>query len=154
MTSSNVSVVGAHRLWIAVYHYRFDADFPHRERRVNTAVVELDALAYAVGPAAEDHYLPSAGRISLALAFVGRVKVGSGRLEFRPAGVNRFVNRVYFQRLPVLAEVRLFYVEQRCHVLVAEAVLFRLSHQARRQHLDLLVTVFHGPLCGVLYLLF
>ena len=66
-TSSSVSgskysrsrrvVVGRHRLGVAVDHDRLDALLAQRHRRVHAAVVELDALADAVRPAAEDDHL-------------------------------------------------------------------------------------------------
>ena len=50
-------VVGGDGLGVAVDHDRLDADLVEREGRVAAAVVELDALADAVGAAAEDDRL-------------------------------------------------------------------------------------------------
>ena len=50
-------VVGRHRLGVAVDHDRLDALLAERHRRVDAAVVELDALADPVRAAAEDHHL-------------------------------------------------------------------------------------------------
>ena len=50
-------VVGGHRLRIAVDHDGLVAVLAQRQRGVHAAVVELDALADAVGAAAEDHDL-------------------------------------------------------------------------------------------------
>ena len=47
-------VIGADGFGIGVDHHRFDAEFLHRERGLHAAVVELDALADAVGAAADD----------------------------------------------------------------------------------------------------
>ena len=62
-------VVGRDRLGVAVDDDRREAELLERERRVHAAVVELDALADAVGAAAQDHDLLAGGR----LALVGRV---------------------------------------------------------------------------------
>ena len=69
-------VVGRHGLRIAVDHDRLVAVFAQCQRRVHAAIVELDALADAVGAAAEhDHFL-AVGRRRLALLFVRRIHVG------------------------------------------------------------------------------
>ena len=49
-------VVGGDGLGIAVEHHGLEARVRQRERGVHAAVVELDSLADAVGPAAEDHH--------------------------------------------------------------------------------------------------
>jgi hypothetical protein len=48
-------VVGRHRLRVAVDHDGVPAGLAHRHRRVNTAVVEFDALADAIGSGSQDH---------------------------------------------------------------------------------------------------
>ena len=48
-------VVGRDRLGVAVDHHRLHARVAHGHRGVHAAVVELDPLADAVGPGAEDH---------------------------------------------------------------------------------------------------
>ena len=53
-------VVGRHRLRIAVDHHGLVALLAQRERGVTAAVVELDALADPVRPAAENHDLVAA----------------------------------------------------------------------------------------------
>ena len=55
-------VVGRHRLGVAVDHDRLEAGVAQGEAGVDAAVVELDALADAVGPGAEDHDLRPVGR--------------------------------------------------------------------------------------------
>ena len=50
-------VIGGDGLRIAVDHDRLDAEFLQREGGVAAAVIELDALADAVGAAAQDHDL-------------------------------------------------------------------------------------------------
>jgi hypothetical protein len=86
-------VVGRHRLGVAVDHDRLEAQLLERHRRVDAAVVELDALADAVGAAAEDDHLARVGRVRLALVLVGRVEVRRVRLELGGAGVDPLVDR-------------------------------------------------------------
>ena len=50
-------VVGRDGLRVAVDHDGLEAVLAQRQRRVHAAVVELDALADAVGAAAQDHDL-------------------------------------------------------------------------------------------------
>ena len=50
-------VIGGHGLGIAVDHDRLDAHFLERETGVAAAVIELDSLPYAIGPAAQNHDL-------------------------------------------------------------------------------------------------
>ena len=77
-------VVGGDRLRVAVDHDRLDARVPQREGGVHARVVELDALADAVGPAAEDHHLLARGREGLVLFLVGRVEVRACGPRTRP----------------------------------------------------------------------
>ena len=50
-------VIGGNRFGIRIDHQRFKAVFLQRKRRVHAAVIKLNALADAVGPAAENHHL-------------------------------------------------------------------------------------------------
>ena len=50
-------VVGRHRLGIAVDHHGLESQLAQRHHGVHAAVVELDALPDAVGPAAQDDHL-------------------------------------------------------------------------------------------------
>jgi hypothetical protein len=56
--------------------------------RVHAAVVELDPLADAVRPPAQDHHLAAAGGLGLALLLVRRVEVRGEGLELGGAGVD------------------------------------------------------------------
>jgi hypothetical protein len=69
-------VVGGHGLRVAVDHDGLVPVLAHRQRRMHAAVVELDALADAVGAAAQHHDLLARGRLGLALVLVGRIQVG------------------------------------------------------------------------------
>ena len=84
-------VVGAHRLRVAVDHDGLVAQFLQRKAGVAAAVVELDALADAVGAAAQnDHLLAVRGR-RLALALIAAVEIGRVGLKLRRAGVDLVV---------------------------------------------------------------
>ena len=67
---------------------------------MDTAIVELDALPDAVGPAAQDNDLPAVGRVRLVLGLakagglVGRIHIGRDRLEFGGAAVDPLVHRI------------------------------------------------------------
>ena len=86
-------VVGGDGLRVAVDHDGLEAVFAQRKRRVHAAVVELDALADAVGPAAQHHDFLAAGRPRLALLLVGRIHVGGAGGELRRAGIHALVHR-------------------------------------------------------------
>ena len=85
--------VGGHRLRIRVHHHRAVAQLSEVQRRAHAAVVELDPLADAVGPAAEDDHGPVAHAPGLVLLVVGGVEVRRGRGELAGAGVHRLVDR-------------------------------------------------------------
>ena len=75
------------------------------------AIVELDALADAVGAAAEDDDLLAVGRARLVLGragegrLVGRVHVGGGRGELGGGGVDALIDRVDVERFAQGAHV-------------------------------------------------
>ena len=76
-------VVGGDGLGVAVDHDGLEPVLAQRQRRVHAAVVELDALADAVRPAAQHHDLLLRRRLGLALFLVGRVHVGGVGGELR-----------------------------------------------------------------------
>jgi len=96
-------VVGGDGLGIAVDHDGLVAVLAHGQRRVHAAVVEFDALADAVGPAAEHHDLLLAGRRGFALLVVARIHVGGAGREFTGAGIDPLVHRAHAQRVARLA---------------------------------------------------
>ncbi len=100
-------VVGGHRLRVAVDHDGLPPLLLEREGGVATAVVELDALADAVGPAAQDHDLPAVGGLRLALRLVGGVHVRRVRLELAGACIDTFVDGHDSSRDSTRADVRL-----------------------------------------------
>ena len=105
-------VVGGDGLRVAVDHDGLEAVLAQRERRVHAAVVELDALADAVRPAAQDHDLRCVGRLRLALLLVGGVHVGGGGGELGRAGVDALEHRAHAQRVAARAHVVLGVFEQ------------------------------------------
>ena len=98
-------VVGRHGLRIAVDHDGLEAVLAQRHRRVHAAIVELDALADAVRPAAQHHHLLAVGGLRLALLLVRRVHVRGARRELRGAGVDALVHRPDAERMPARAHV-------------------------------------------------
>ena len=85
-------VVGRHRLGVAVDHDRLVAVLAQRLHGVDAAVVELDALADAVGPAAEDDDLLLARRARFTLD-------GDDRLAVDGLLLRHLVRRVHVRRL-------------------------------------------------------
>uniref|UniRef100_A0A0N4ZAF6 NAD-specific glutamate dehydrogenase n=1 Tax=Parastrongyloides trichosuri TaxID=131310 RepID=A0A0N4ZAF6_PARTI len=88
-----------------VDHDRLDADVGEGERRVAAAVVELDALADAVGTAAEDDGFLLVRRGGFALGdlaqgagLIGRIHIGGGRGELGGAGVDALEHRAHAER--------------------------------------------------------
>src|SRR5207249_7015258 len=81
-------VVGRHRLRVAVDHDRLHAEVTEREGGVDAAIVELDALADAVRPGAEDDDLGTVRRRRLVLLLVSRVEVRRVGDELRSAGIH------------------------------------------------------------------
>ncbi len=86
-------VVGGDGLGVAVDHDGLVADLAQGLDGVDARVVELDALADAVGPGAEDHHLRTVRGRDLGLVLVGRVVVGRVGLEFGGAGVDGLEDR-------------------------------------------------------------
>ncbi len=81
-------VVGRDGLRIAVDHDGLVAVIAQREGRVAAAVIELDSLPDAIGPAAQDDDLLAVSRRRLVLFFVGRVQIRRVALELGGAGVD------------------------------------------------------------------
>ncbi len=86
-------VVGRDRLRVAVDHHRLETLLAEAEHGVAAAVVELDALADAIRPAAQDDHLLRGGRIGLADLLVRPVHVGRERLELGRARIDALVGR-------------------------------------------------------------
>ena len=98
-------VVGGDRLRIAVEHDRLEAQAGQGKCGLAAAVIELDALADAVRPAAEDQDLAAAGGAGFVLGFVGAVQIGRLCLELGCTGVDALEGGVDGEALAEEAEV-------------------------------------------------
>ena len=131
-------VVRRDRLRVRVHHDDLEAPLPQRERGVAAAVVELDALADAVGAAAEHHDLPlplrgvlgrlarrhggTEGRVGMR-----RVEVGRDGLELAGAGIDRAEGRTQILRKARGTHLRFGDLEEVGDLGVAEAHRLRLG---------------------------
>ena len=113
-------VVGGDRLGVAVDHHGLEAGVRQRERGVDAAVVELDALPDPVRAAPEDHDRRTGARRDLVLVLVGAVVVRRARLELRRAGVDGLVGDRDARREPRLAHGVRVGVPERGELRVAE----------------------------------
>ena len=86
-------IVGRDGLWIAIDHNGFVTIFPHRQRRMDTAIIELDALADAVRATANNHNLVAIGWLRFALLLIGGVHIGSIGGKLSSAGINPLEHR-------------------------------------------------------------
>ena len=151
-------VVGRHGLRIAIDHDRLVARFAQRERGVAAAIVELDALPDAVGPAAENDDLLAPARSRFAggdageRRLVGRIHVGGRRREFGGAGVDALVDRRDAERRARLGDVALVEPGERAEARVGEAgrlqqpQIVGVLRQAEAAHLVLEADDFRHPL--------
>ena len=124
-------VVGADGLGVRVDHDRLDAHLAQGEAGVAAAVVELDPLADAVRPAAEDHDPLLAGLLGRGFVFVlvGRVVVGRVGLELGGAGIDRLERGHDAPPLALGADVHLGRAPDRGQLPVGEAELLGLAQQ-------------------------
>src|SRR4029077_17897673 len=77
-----------------VDHDGLETELAEREAGPDAAVVELDALPDAVGPAAQDYDPLGAERLGLVLVVVRAVQVRRARRKLAGAGVDRLVRGV------------------------------------------------------------
>ena len=85
-------VIGGDGFGVGIDHQGFKAVLLQGEGGVNAAIIELDALADAVGAAAQNHDLALvAGPGFVVAAIVGGVIVGGVGLEFSGAGVHQTI---------------------------------------------------------------
>ena len=115
-------VVGGDGLGIAVDHDGLVAVFSEGKRRVAAAVVELDSLADAVWPAAQNDDLPACGRRGLVFLVVAAIEVRRVALELRRACVHQLEDRLdaEFRSHPAHL-VRAVQLPLRCEPLVGDA---------------------------------
>ena len=117
---------------------------------MHAAVVELDALADAVGPAAQHHDLAARGRLGLALLLVGGIQVGRLRRELRRAGVDALVHRTDAELEALVAHRGLAGVEQIGEAPVGEPLAFEHAQGIRVDVGELLVVQAHLELDDLL----
>ena len=79
---------------------------------MDTAIIELNALADAIGPTPQHNDLFPVGGCGLAFLLVGGVKVRRGRGKFRSARIDALVNGAYPQLVAYRANFRLTAVQQ------------------------------------------
>ncbi len=96
-------VISGDGFGVGVDHHGLEAGLAQREGGMNAAIIEFNALPYAVGPATENHDLLGIGLLKFVLFSVGRVVVRSISLELRGTGVNQPENSMDPQSLTTLA---------------------------------------------------
>ena len=128
-------VVGRHGLRIAVDHDGLVAGLAQRVDGMDAAIVELDALADAVRPAAQDDDLLPVGRLRLALrrpmavALVAGIEVGRARFELGGAGVDALEHRPHAERPAALGDLGRRQVGELAQPVVGEALLLELEQR-------------------------
>ena len=78
---------------IAVNHNGFIAICAQGQGGMHAAVIEFNALTYAIGPSPQHHDLVPGRRCSLAFFLIGGIHIGGGRSKFGGAGIDTFVDR-------------------------------------------------------------
>ena len=122
-------VVGRNRFGIRVDHHGLVADLAQCEARVHTTVIELDALANAVGAAADNHDLRLRRGDDLVFVAVARVVVRRERLELRGAGVDETERREHARGLAVRAHRVEIGLEKMRELRVGKTKLLRATQR-------------------------
>src|SRR5260221_3459396 len=112
-------------------------------RDVAVPVIELDALADPVRPAAEDDLLVAAVRVRLARRFVRTIDIRRDGFELRRAGVDALVDRRQTLRDARIADRVFLDVERQRELLVAETGALQAPQIGR---LDFFEPRLHGVL--------
>ena len=128
-------VVGRDGLGVAVDHDRLEAQVAQGIRGVHAAVVELYALADAVGAGREDHHARTLclDMLGGAAAHVGEVVVAGVALELAGAGVDRLDGRSHAQDLAQGAHDLLALAGEVRQLRVREAHLLGRQHAVGRE---------------------
>ena len=129
-------VVGRDGLGVAVDHHGLKPGVPDREGGMHTAVVEFDALTYAVRSASQDHDLVLGRNFRIVLRVVGGVVVAGVLHAGDGNGEPAFFHAVGFPRFPDLVFLD---VEDLGEVAVGEAVLLSLDEQVFGRDLSLVL---------------
>jgi len=119
-------IVRGYRFRVAVDHDRLVARVPQGKGGMHAAVIKLDALPDAVGPAAQHHDLLAARSRHAVGAVIGRVVVRGFFDAADRQGVPGFRHP---ELPPLLAQARLVHPQQPGQVAVGEAVLFGLDQE-------------------------
>ncbi len=122
--------VGGHGFGVAVDHDGFEPGVADGESGVHAAIVEFNALADAVRPAAEHHDLSAAAHLNRVRSVVGREVI---RRVLHAADADRLPGVLHAERDAAVAEFPLGNAEQSGEVLVREPVLFRADQELIRQ---------------------
>ena len=123
-------VVGRDRLRIAVDHDGLETRFAERESGMHATVVELDALADPVRPAAEDHDLVGVRRVRFALLLVGRIHVRGVACELGRATVDALEHGPDPMTMARIPDRRLVESRQRREPAVAESLALEIEQAA------------------------
>ena len=128
-------VIGADGFRVAVHHNGFEPGLAQGVGGVDAAIVELDALADAVGAAAEDDDLLPVGGLALAgglavAAFIGGIHVGRGRAELGGAGVDALVDRLHAEPGAEGGDVRFGLAGQDGEAVVGKAESFQAAQRS------------------------
>src|SRR3546814_16871810 len=89
-------IVGRHGLRVAVHHDAPEPVLAQAERGVHAAVVELDALADAVRPAAQHHHILAARGLRPAEPSVWKECVSPCRFRWSPYHLKTITQSTYF----------------------------------------------------------
>ncbi len=125
-------IVGAHRFRVGIDHDALVTLFPQRKGGVHAAVVEFDALADPVRPAAQDHDFGFCRGSGLVLGLVGGIVIGREGLEFGGAGVHELVNRQDALFKTPFADCVLRGFPELGQAAIGETPAFRLAQQIVR----------------------
>ena len=98
-------IVRRHCFRVAVDHDGFVAGFAQGQGRMNTRVVEFNALANAVGPTTQDQHGRLFTRFNFALLVIRGVVVRSLGFELSRTRVNRLVDRANVEFVPQCTHV-------------------------------------------------
>ncbi len=119
-------VVGRDRFRIAIDHDRLVPVIAQRERRVATAVVELNSLPDAIGAAAENDDFLLICRSGFVFLFVGRIKIRCEAFKLRGASVDALIDRHHAVLLAQVAHLLLpFQAPGGCQPAIGESHALR-----------------------------
>ena len=125
-------VVRGYCLGVGVDHDGRDALSPQGKGRVAAAVVELYALAYAVGAAAKDDHLALVADLDFLAGLVGGVVVGRVGLEFACARIHKVVGGHNAQGFAQPAHIRFRTFPHFRQLPVGKAVFLGPAHEPRQ----------------------